>query len=394
MSQLIKVKVMTLVRVLSHNETILLHKAVYLGLYLYLSVLQKKKMAKKIKIGITIGDINGIGPEVIIKALSHPRMTDYFTPIIYGSTKALAYHKNIVKDVNFPFVSVNEVANAGHNKINVINCWTEDTNITLGQPSKDSGKFALMAMERAVADAKAGLIDAIVTAPINKHAMELTGFKHMGHTEFLAEAFDAPEVVMTMVSDSTIIAVASNHVPVKDIVNKLDKKKIIRKLKVLSKSLKQDFGKERPTIGVLGLNPHAGDNGVIGTEEKDFIEPAIKEAKRNDVLVSGPFPADGFFGGNDFKKVDAILAMYHDQGLIPFKLMSFGNGVNYTAGLPVIRTSPDHGTAYNIAGENQADCSSMRKALFLAKDLYNNRFLYSKNEPVKKTPKPQEEIQD
>ncbi len=353
-------------------------------------------MARKIKIGITIGDINGIGPEVIIKALSHPKMTDYFTPIIYGSSKALAYHKNIVKDANFPFVSINEVANAGHNKINVINCWQEDTNIMLGQATKESGRFALLALEKAVQDAKDGKIDALVTAPINKHAMELAGFKHKGHTEFLAEAFDAPEVVMTMVSDSAVIAVASNHVPVKDVVDNLDKKRIIRKLKVLNKSLKQDFGKERPTIAVLGLNPHAGDNGLIGSEEKDFIEPAVKEAKRNDVLVSGPFPADGFFGGKDFRKVDAILAMYHDQGLIPFKLMSFGDGVNFTAGLPIIRTSPDHGTAYNIAGENQADSGSFRKALFLAKDLYNNRKLYSdtSKDPIKKTSKPQEEIQD
>lgn len=353
-------------------------------------------MAKKVRIGITIGDINGVGPEVIIKALSHPSVTKHITPIIYGSTKALAYHKNIVPDANFPFVSVNHVDNAAYNKINVINCWTEDTNITLGQPTKDSGRFALMAIERAVKDARNGHIDAIVTAPINKQAMEMAGFKHVGHTEYLKEAFEASEVVMTMVSDSSIIAVASNHVPVKDIVNKLDKKRIIRKLKVLSKSLREDFGKERPTIGVLGLNPHAGDKGVIGTEEQDFIEPAIKEAKRNDVLVSGPYPADGFFGGSDFKKVDAILAMYHDQGLIPFKLMSFGAGVNFTAGLSVIRTSPDHGTAYNIAGENKADAGSMRKALYLAKDLFANRRDYSeiKREPVKKMPKPQEEIQE
>jgi len=342
------------------------------------------EMPKKIKIGITIGDVNGVGPEVIIKALSHPKMTDYFTPIIYGSSKALAYHKNIVKEANFPFVSINGVANAGHNKINVVNCWTEETNITLGEPTKDSGKYAMLALEKAVEDAKAGLIDAIVTAPINKHAMELAGFKHTGHTEYLAEAFDAPEVVMTMVSDASIISVASNHVPVKDIASNLDKKKIIRKLKVLSKSLKQDFGIERPTIGVLGL------------EEKDFIEPAIKEAKRNEVLVSGPHPADGFFGGTDFKKVDAILAMYHDQGLIPFKLMSFGKGVNFTAGLPMIRTSPDHGTAYSIAGKNQADSGSLRQALFLAKDLHNRRKLYqdTTRDVIKKTSKPQEEIQD
>lgn len=353
-------------------------------------------MAKKVRIGITIGDINGVGPEVIIKALSHPSITKHITPIIYGSTKALAYHKNIVKDANFPFVSVNHVDNVAHNKINVINCWTEDTNITLGQPTKDSGRFALLAIERAVKDARNGHIDAIVTAPINKKAMEMAGFKHVGHTEFLAEAFEATEVVMTMVSDSSIIAVASNHVPVKDVVNKLDKKKIIRKLKVLNTSLREDFGKERPTIAVLGLNPHAGDDGVIGSEEKDFIEPAIKEAKRNNVLVSGPFPADGFFGGSDFTKVDACLAMYHDQGLIPFKLMSFGAGVNFTAGLSVIRTSPDHGTAYNIAGQNKADAGSMRKALYLAKDLFANRRDYSevKREPVKKVPKPQEEIQE
>ncbi len=353
-------------------------------------------MASKIKIGITIGDINGIGPEVIIKALSHPSISNHITPVIYGSTKALSYHKNIVKDANFPFVSVKDGRNLSYNKINVINCWTDETNITLGQASKESGKFALMAMERAVQDAKEGLIDALVTAPINKKAMELAGFKHIGHTEYLAEAFNSSEVVMTMVSDSAVIAVASNHVPVKDIVTHLDKKKIIRKLKVLNKSLKQDFGKSRPTIAVLGLNPHAGDKGVIGSEEIDFIEPAIKEAKRNDVLVAGPYPSDGFFGGSDFKKVDAILAMYHDQGLIPFKLMSFGDGVNFTAGLPIIRTSPDHGTGYDIAGQNKANAGSMRKALYLAKDLYNNRkeAEADSKDSLKKTSKPKEEIQD
>ncbi len=352
-------------------------------------------MASKIKIGITIGDINGIGPEVIIKALSHPSITNHIIPIIYGSTKALSYHKNIVKEANFPYVSVKDGKNLSYNKINVINCWNDETNITLGQPTKESGKFALMAMERAVQDAKEGLIDALVTAPINKKAMELAGFKHVGHTEFLADAFDAPEVVMTMVSDSAVIAVASNHVPLKDVVSQLDKKKLIRKLKVLSKSLKQDFGKSRPTIAVLGLNPHAGDGGVIGSEEIDFIEPAIKEAKRNEVLVAGPYPSDGFFGGSDFKKVDAILAMYHDQGLIPFKLMSFGDGVNFTAGLPIIRTSPDHGTGYGIAGKNEANPGSMRKALYLAKDLYNNRKEAESDsrDSLKTTAKPKEKVE-
>ena len=353
-------------------------------------------MAKKIKIGITIGDINGIGPEVIIKALSESKMMDYFKPVIYGSTKALAYHKNIVKDANFTFVSITDIHNAAFNKVNVINAWTDDVNIEMGKPTAESGKCALLALERAVKDIKEGHLDALVTAPISKHAMNMAGFAHKGHTEFLTESLSAPESVMTMVADDTIIAVATNHLAIKDVAGKLNKDKITRKLKVLNKALKQDFGIERPTIGVLGLNPHAGDEGVIGREENEFITPAIKDAKKNEVLVSGPYPADAFFGGSEFKKVNAILAMYHDQGLIPFKLMSFGNGVNFTAGLPIVRTSPDHGTAYDIAGKNIADPASMRKALFLARDLFYNRKLYMEGQKdrVKKTPKPQEGIQD
>lgn len=353
-------------------------------------------MAKKIKIGITIGDINGIGPEVIIKALAHPKITDFFIPIIYGSSKAIAYHKNIVKDVNFSFVSIKNIENASYNKVNIINAWEGDTNVTLGQPTKDSGELAFKALKRATEDAKNGLIDALVTAPINKHAMELAGFNHVGHTEYLTETLGAVETVMTMVSDSAIIGVATNHLPIKDVTENIDKNRIIRKLKIMTKSLKQDFALERPTIGVLGLNPHAGDNGTIGLEDKEIIEPAIIEAKNNNVLVAGPFPADGFFGSKDFRKVDAILAMYHDQGLIPFKLLSFGSGVNFTAGLPIIRTSPDHGTGYNIAGKNKADAGSMRKALYLAKDLYFNRKRYNESgrDPIKKMPKRQEEIQD
>lgn len=353
-------------------------------------------MAKKIKIGITIGDINGIGPEVIIKALSQPKMMDFFIPIIYGSTKALAYHKNIVKDPNFNYVSIKDIHNASYNKVNVINAWDEEVNIDLGVPSAESGRCAFKAMERAVQDIKDGHLEILVTAPINKKAMSLAEFQHKGHTEYLTETLKAPETVMTMVSDSSIIAVATNHVAIKDVAGKLNKDKLIRKLKVLSKSLRQDFGKEKPTIGVLGLNPHAGDDGVIGSEEKDFIIPALKEAKKNEVFVNGPYPADGFFGSSTFKKVDAILAMYHDQGLVPFKLMSFGEGVNFTAGLPIIRTSPVHGTAYEIAGKNKANPDSMRKALYLAKDLYNNRKFYddAKKDRLRKKPKSQEEIQD
>ncbi len=350
----------------------------------------------KIKIGITIGDMNGIGPEVIIKALANHRITDFFIPIIYGSSKIMSYHKNIVNDPNFTYVSIKHADNAGYNKVNVFNVTDENINITLGQATVEGGKIAKLALEKAVEDAQAGRIDAIVTAPINKAAMEMAGFNHVGHTEFLTEAFAAPETVMTMVSDDLIIALASNHVPISQLSDKISKKKIIRKLKVLSKSLKQDFAHEKPTIAVLGLNPHAGDGGVIGDDEENYIKPAIKEAKNNGVLASGPFPADGFMGNGGFRRVQATLAMYHDQGLVPFKLLSFGSGVNFTAGLPIIRTSPDHGTAFDIAGKSQASGDSMRRALFLAKDLYLNRKQYidDSKDPIKKAPKPQEEIQE
>lgn len=353
-------------------------------------------MPKKIKIGITIGDVNGIGPEVIIKALSHPKMTEYFTPIIYGSSKAMAYHKNIVKDANFSFVSVKHADNTAHNKINVFNVEDGPINITLGVPSEEAGKLAYKSLKQAVEDSKAGRIDALVTAPINKAAMKLAQFEYPGHTEYLTDQFGAPETVMTMVSEEIVVALATNHVAVKDIPDNLNKNKLIRKLKILTKALKQDFGHEKPVINVLGLNPHAGDDGVIGTEEKDFIEAALIEAKKNGVLASGPFAADGFFGSGDFKKSNAIMAMYHDQGLIPFKLISFGKGVNFTAGLPIIRTSPDHGTAYNIAGKNKADASSMRKALFTAKDLFLNRrsYMEATKDPIKKVPKQKENIQE
>ena len=353
-------------------------------------------MSKKIRIGITIGDFNGIGPEVIIKALSNPKLSEFVTPIIYGSSKVMAYHKNIVKNNNFSFVSINNIKNLAYNRINVYNVSDQACNIELGKATEESGKFAQLALAKAVEDAKAGEIDALVTAPINKNAMKMAGFQHTGHTEYLTEIFGAKETVMTMVSDAVIIALASNHKAVKDLGSVINKDVVTRKLKVLTKSMKQDFAFERPTIAILGLNPHAGDEGLIGTEEIDFIKPAIKDAKNNSVLASGPYPADGFFGNGDFRKFNAILAMYHDQGLIPFKLLSFGSGVNFTAGLPIVRCSPDHGTAYAIAGKNMANAESMRKAIFLAKDLYNNRLLHmeTSKDPVKKVPKHQEEIQE
>ena len=350
----------------------------------------------KLKIGITIGDINGIGPEVIIKALAHPKMTEYFIPIIYGSSKAIAYHKNIVKNPAFSFISIREAENASYKRVNVLGVWEDNINIMLGKPTEESGQFALKAMEKAFNDAKEGKIDAIVTAPISKQAMRMAGFEHIGHTEFLKKFFGAPETVMMMVSEEMKLALVTDHLPIKDVHQNISKNGIIRKLKVLNKTLKQDFGREKPIIGVLGLNPHAGDDGVIGNEESEMVEPAITEAKKNGVIAAGPFSADAFFGNSSFLKFDAVLAMYHDQGLAPFKLASFNNGVNFTAGLPIVRTSPDHGTAYDIAGENLADPTSMRQALFMAKDVVGRRREYLKmNEnPLKKEPKSEEEIKE
>jgi len=358
--------------------------------------MQKSNMSKKVKIGISIGDYNGIGPEVIIKALSHPVVLEHITPVIYGSSKVMAYHKNIVKNNNFSFVSVNDTKHISYNRINVFNVWDEQANIELGKATEEGGKYAFKALETAVEHAKSGEIDALVTAPINKAAMQLAGFRHTGHTEYLQEKFNASDTGMTMVSDAIKVALVSNHKAVSEVAGQITKERIIGKFNVLLKALVEDFGHEKPTIAVLGLNPHAGDEGLIGNEEIEVIKPAIKEAKNHGLLVSGPYPADGFFGQGDFRKFDAVLAMYHDQGLIPFKLLSFGKGINYTAGLPIVRTSPDHGTAYNIAGKNMASGASMRKAIYMAKDLFLNRKAYkeSTRDPVKKVPKHQEEIQE
>jgi len=311
----------------------------------------------KVKIGITIGDMNGIGPEVIIKALARNPASKHIIPIIYGSSKLMAYHKNIVKSVDFSFSS--------------------DVNIELGSITEQGGKFAHISLDRATEDAKNGLIDAIVTAPIHKKAMQLAGFQYPGHTEFLTEKLGSKNSLMMMVSDALKVALVTNHEPLFELKEKITLDRIKTKLKILNKTLRQDFGIEKPTMAVLGLNPHAGDDGAIGDEEEKLIRPVIIEAKKNGILAMGPYSADGFFGSANFKKVDGILAMYHDQGLIPFKALSFGKGVNYTAGLPVVRTSPDHGTAYDLAGRNIADEGSMRSAINLALDLVRNKKLHS-----------------
>ena len=333
---------------------------------------------EKIKIGITIGDINGVGPEVIIKALANPKMLDFCTPIIYGSSKVVAYHKNIV-NIDFPFQSIKEADQAVDGQINIVNCWQDAVNITLGKLSESGGKYAMIALDDAIADLKNGHIDAVVTAPINKKAMQMSGFAYPGHTELFNHEFGNPESVMLLTNDSLRIGLVTNHLPIAEVAKAITKERLLKKMRSLHETLRIDFGIDKPTIAVLGLNPHAGDEGTLGNEELTIIRPAIEEAKNKGALIFGPFSADGFFGSGQHTKFDAILAMYHDQGLIPFKAISFGSGVNYTAGLPIVRTSPDHGTAYDIAGQNLADETSMRKAIFAAIDIVKSRKAYTED---------------
>jgi 4-hydroxythreonine-4-phosphate dehydrogenase len=331
----------------------------------------------KIKLGISIGDVNGIGPEVIIKALSNELILKQCTPIIYGSAKSIGYHKNVVADPNFSFVSIQSAEKAVFNKVNVLNCGQEGVHISLGKASKEGGQFAYIALDHAVQDLKQGNIHALVTAPVNKHAMRMAEFPYLGHTEYLADQLSSEKgVTMMMVSEHLRVALATTHVPLGGVADLIDKALVLSKINSVNKSLKIDFGIEKPTIAVLGLNPHAGDDSEIGDEEEQYIRPAILEAKKNGIMVSGPYPADGFFGNHSHTKFDAVLAMYHDQGLVPFKTLSFGSGVNFTAGLDQVRTSPDHGTAYNIAGQNLADGGSMRQAIYLAIDIYRRRKEY------------------
>jgi 4-hydroxythreonine-4-phosphate dehydrogenase len=348
----------------------------------------------KVKIGITIGDINGIGPEVIIKTLADERVLNRCIPVIYGSSKSISYHKNIVKINDFSFSSQRDAERLNNHKVNVINCWSDQVNITLGEPTVDGGKYAYIALDRAMGDLKKGAIDALVTAPVNKEAMRMADFPYPGHTEYLAKQMDTKNYMMMMVSDTMKVALVTAHLPLKDVAAQITRENLEIKLKILIKSLKVDFGIEKPTIAVLGLNPHASDNGLIGKEEEELIRPIIISAKKSGDIVMGPYPADGFFGAGIYKKVDAVLAMYHDQGLIPFKALTFSKGVNYSAGLPLIRTSPDHGTAYNIAGKNEADPGSFRSALFQAIDIHRNRTTYQndREDIIVKRPKPSEEV--
>ncbi|MBI1226097.1 MAG: 4-hydroxythreonine-4-phosphate dehydrogenase PdxA [Bacteroidetes bacterium] len=328
-------------------------------------------------LGITAGDINGIGLEVILKALSHRRILNQCVPVIYASSKAVSYHKNIVQLDDLTFVGQRSAERLAHDKINVVNVWNDNVNITLGKPTDIGGTFAQQSLEAAVSDLKSGLIDALVTAPIHKKSMQLAGFEHVGHTEYITQEFNAADSLMLLAADRLRVGLATAHMPLKDVSNSITKEQLISKLRIFSEALRIDFGFERPNIAVLGLNPHAGEEGMLGDEEEKVIRPAIVECKKNGMMAYGPFPADGFFGSGQFNKFDGILAMYHDQGLIPFKALTFGSGVNYTAGLPIIRTSPDHGTAFDLAGKNEADSSSFLHAMFMALDVHRNRKEYN-----------------
>lgn len=332
-----------------------------------------KKEHKTLKIGISQGDINGISYEVIIKSLQDNRIFDLFTPILYGSSKILAYHRKALNINNFSMNNIKTPREANHKRANIINCLDDNIRVELGKSTQMAGEASLSSLEKAVEDIKSGAVDILVTAPINKKNIQLKGFDFPGHTEYLKSKFEAGNVLMLMVSEKLKVGVVTGHIPLKDVAVAITKEAIIKKLRILNKSLIEDFAISNPKIGVLGLNPHAGDNGLIGKEEQEIISPAIEQARNENIMALGPYPADGLFGSDHFSKFDAILAMYHDQGLAPFKSLVFSEGVNYTAGLPIVRTSPAHGTAYDLAGKNKAKADSFRQALYLAVDIYHNR---------------------
>lgn len=327
----------------------------------------------KARIGITIGDLNGIGPEVILKALSDHRIFSMFTPVIYGSAKVISFYKKLVNIEEFNYSQVRNKGQYAPKTINLVNCWDEQVEITPGKASREAGKCAFTALKTACEDLKDGHIDALVTGPIDKHSIFSDDFPFRGHTEYLTRFFGKQDSLMFMVSEDVRVGVVTEHIPISAVAQAITRERVEGKINLMEQSLKKDFGITKPRIAVLGLNPHAGDGGLIGTEEETILKPLINDYRNKGKLIYGPFPADGFFAAGNHKKYDGVLAMYHDQGLVAFKTLSFENGINYTAGLPVIRTSPDHGTAYPIAGKNQASENSLREALFLAAEIFKTR---------------------
>lgn len=333
---------------------------------------------EKPRIGITLGDVNGIGPEVVMKALADTRILSLITPVVYGSTRALSFYKKLLALEEFNFSQVKGKGQFVHKSINVVNCWEEPLEVNPGKAAKETGAAALKALQQACAEIKEGLIDALVTAPIDKHSIHSEEFPFKGHTEFLAREFGGGESLMFMVSESLRVGLVTDHEPLRDVASLVTRQRVEGKLQLMERSLRRDFGIAKPKIAVLGLNPHAGDGGLIGREDEEIIRVVVSEARNKGRLVSGPLSADGFFGTAQYRQYDGVLAMYHDQGLVPFKTLAFESGVNYTGGLSIIRTSPDHGTAYNIAGKNQANEASMRQAIFLAGEIFRQHGEQSK----------------
>ncbi|HKC35172.1 MAG TPA: 4-hydroxythreonine-4-phosphate dehydrogenase PdxA [Chitinophagaceae bacterium] len=337
-------------------------------------------------IGITCGDLNGIGIELIIKVFSDNRILEQCTPVIFVSNKVINFYRKTLPEFNFNWQNIKELSRLNAKQMNIYNCWEEDVIVTPGQLTETGGKYALKSLLAAVHALKQNDIDGLVTAPIHKKNVQSAEFNYTGHTPFLKDYFNANDVVMILFANDFRVALVTEHIPVNEVVANISKEILLRKLNILNDSLKKDFGIDKPKIAVLGLNPHAGDEGLIGKEEETIIKPIIKEAKQNNLIVTGPFSADGFFARQYHNRFDAVLAMYHDQGLIPFKTLASGEGVNYTAGLPVVRTSPDHGTAFDIAGKGKADESSFRKAIFECIGIINNRKQFEDNHknPLKK----------
>ncbi len=338
---------------------------------------------KKPVVGLTCGDINGIGPEVIIKSLSDSRLTEWCTPVVFGSNRLFNFYKKGLSDYNFNYTALRDFSRLNQKQVNIYNCWEEEVAIRPGELNAEGGKYARQSLLAAANAVKNGDVDILVTAPINKKNIYSEEFPFTGHTPFLKNFFGAEEVLMLMAAGSFRVGLVTEHLPVKEVASHLDRKEILSKLLLMNSSLKKDFNVQRPKIAVLALNPHAGDEGLTGSEEEEIIRPAIKDARQHNLIVEGPFAADGFFARHYHNRFDAVLAMYHDQGLIPFKSLAIEEGINFTAGLNFVRTSPDHGTAFDIAGKGIADSTSLTAAIFEGIDIFKRRDFY---EDIRKNP--------
>jgi 4-hydroxythreonine-4-phosphate dehydrogenase len=337
-------------------------------------------------VGISIGDINGIGPELIVKTFSDSRMAEICTPVLFGNNKVLNYYRKTLPESNLNFNITKDLQRLNPRQFNIYNCWEEEVAVTPGEVNETGGKYAIQSLRDAAAALKENRIHVLVTAPVNKKNTHQDDFPYAGHTPYLKSLFGAQDVLMLMVSENMRMALLSEHVPLADVASYVTRERILGKLRILRDSLKKDFGIDKPRVAVLGLNPHAGDDGLAGREEIEIIKPALAEMRKNDLMAFGPYSPDAFFAHAHHERFDAVLAMYHDQGLIPFKSLSKGEGVNFTAGLSGIRTSPDHGPAMDIAGKGRADESSFRESIFTAIDIYNRRMGYAeaRQNPLRK----------